>query len=52
LCDDGSDPTAEFFTIKESKSKSKGGDGLKQDIIKSRVLDEFIEKCKDILKEI
>jgi hypothetical protein len=29
-----------------------GKDGLKQEIIKTRVLDEFIDKCKDILKQI
>ncbi len=56
LCDDGSDPSAEFHASKEStKQKNKGvdgKDGLKQEIIKTRVLDEFIEKCKDILKQI
>jgi hypothetical protein len=52
LCDDGSDPTCEFNAINETKSKKKGDAGLKQDLMNSRALDEFIEKCKDILKEI
>lgn len=54
LCDDNSDPSVEFLVIKESisKNKKKGAvqDTLKQEIIKNRVLDEFISKCKDILK--